>query len=145
MGHILGFIITKSNITIDPLKVQAISELPPPHNLHQLQSLHGKSNFLRRFISDYTTNSHGFLCLLHFNTQFVWDDEAQQSFDVLKRALDLTPLISSPDFEKYFFLYISTSNFVIYRVLVQDGFDGCEHIIYYVSKNLSQALLVLFT
>jgi hypothetical protein len=47
VGHLLGFIISQSGITMDPLKVQAIIEIPPPRNLRQLQSLQGKANFLR--------------------------------------------------------------------------------------------------
>jgi hypothetical protein len=47
--QILGFILSRANITVDPLKVQAIYELPPPHNLYQLQSLQGKANLLHRF------------------------------------------------------------------------------------------------
>lgn len=31
-GCLLGFIVSQSGITIDPLKVQAIAELPPPPN-----------------------------------------------------------------------------------------------------------------
>jgi hypothetical protein len=47
VGCLLGFIISQSGITVDPLKVQAITEIPPPRNLRQLQSLQGKANFLR--------------------------------------------------------------------------------------------------
>jgi len=43
---LLGFIVSKSTITVDLLKFQSINKLPPPHNLHQLQSLQGKANFL---------------------------------------------------------------------------------------------------
>ena len=39
VGRLLGFIISQSGITVDPLKVQAITEIPPPRNLRQLQSL----------------------------------------------------------------------------------------------------------
>ena len=46
------------------------------------------------------------------------------------------PLISPPEFEKDFILYISTSHFVVARFLVQYGLDECKNIIYYVSKNL---------
>jgi hypothetical protein len=46
-GCLLGFIVSQSGITVDPLKVQAITEIPPPQNLRQLQSLQGKANFLR--------------------------------------------------------------------------------------------------
>jgi polyhydroxyalkanoate synthesis regulator protein len=40
-------------IRVDPLKVEAILNLPPPSTLRQLQSLQGKENFLRRFIPNY--------------------------------------------------------------------------------------------
>jgi hypothetical protein len=39
VGHLLGFIISQSGIIVDPLKFQAITEIPPPQNLRQLQSL----------------------------------------------------------------------------------------------------------
>ena len=45
-GRLLGFIVSKDGITIDPLKVQAILDLPSPSTLLQLQSLQGKANFL---------------------------------------------------------------------------------------------------
>jgi hypothetical protein len=35
-GCLLGFIVSQSGITVDPLKVQAITEIPPPRNLCQL-------------------------------------------------------------------------------------------------------------
>jgi hypothetical protein len=33
VGCLLGFIVSQSDITMDPLKVQAITEIPPPQNL----------------------------------------------------------------------------------------------------------------
>lgn len=51
--RLLSFIISKDGICLDPLKVEAILNLPPPSSLHQLQSLQGKENFLRRFIPNY--------------------------------------------------------------------------------------------
>ena len=38
-GRLLGFIVSKEGIRLDPLKVEAIVNLPPPNSLHQLQSL----------------------------------------------------------------------------------------------------------
>jgi hypothetical protein len=42
-GCLLRFIISQSGLTMDPLKVQAITEITPPQNLCQLQSLQRKS------------------------------------------------------------------------------------------------------
>jgi hypothetical protein len=95
-GRLLGFIVSKKGITIDPLKVKAILSIPPPRTLCQLQSLQGKANFIRCFVLDYSTMAHGFSQFLCSDIPFVWDYKAHQSFDALKCALTLAPLISPP-------------------------------------------------
>ena len=52
-GHLLGFIVSKHGIRVDPDKVKAIVELPAPQSILQLQRLQGKANFLRWFIVNY--------------------------------------------------------------------------------------------
>jgi hypothetical protein len=117
-GHLLGFIVSQSGITVDPLKVKAITEIPPPRNIRQLQSLQGKANFLRHFVPDYAIRAHGFLCLLRHDIPFQWDDYAQQSFDDLKTTLSNAPLISAPDYSRDYILYISASAVSVASVLV---------------------------
>ena len=73
-GRILGFIVSKDGIRIDPLKIEAILALPTPTNVIELQSLQGKEKFLRRFVCNYAERSHGFTRLLKKDTPFVWDD-----------------------------------------------------------------------
>jgi hypothetical protein len=46
-------------------------------------------------------------------------------------------LISAPDYNRDYILYISASAVSVADVLVQLEDDNREHIIYYVSKNLS--------
>ena len=117
-GRLLGFIISQKGITVDPLKVQAILDLPSPRTLRQLQSLQGRSNFLRRFVPDYATTVHGFLRLLHTHIPFVWDEQAEAAFEDLKKSLTQAPLISPPDFSIDFILYVSASEHAVSGVLV---------------------------
>ena len=51
-------------------------------------------------------------------------------------ALYNTPLISPPDYNRNYILYISASTVSVAVVLVQIGDDDHEHVIYYISKNL---------
>ena len=44
---LLGLIISKHGIMVDPLKVEAILQLSPQRTVNQLQSIQGKANFLR--------------------------------------------------------------------------------------------------
>jgi hypothetical protein len=70
-NRLLGFIVSNQGFRVDPLKVEAILNLPPPSTLCQLQSLQGKANFLHRFIPNYTDITRGFTRLLKKDSEFV--------------------------------------------------------------------------
>ena len=86
-GRLLSFVVSKDKIRLDPIKVRAILDLPPPSNLLQIQRLQGKANFLRRFIPNYVELAKGYTRLLKKGVPFHWDQVAQASFDVVKETL----------------------------------------------------------
>ena len=98
-------------------------------------------NFLHHFIAKYAHITKGFMRLLKKDTPFVWDDQAQHSFDALKKALTNTPLRIPPDYNKDFLLYLVASYTIIGMVLVQTNDQFNEHIIYYLNKGLIGAKL----
>ena len=51
-GKLLGHIISKNDIRIDPARVEAIGQIALPRNKKEVQSFIGKVNFLRSFIID---------------------------------------------------------------------------------------------
>ena len=69
-GRLLGFVVSKDGIRIDPLKIFAINNLPAPTNILELQLLQGKENFLRRFVCNFTKKTHDHMRLLKKNTPF---------------------------------------------------------------------------
>ena len=73
-GCLLGFVVSKDGIQIDPLKISTILALPAPTNLLELQSLQGKEKFLRHFVCNFAEKTHSYMCLLKKNTPFFWDD-----------------------------------------------------------------------
>ena len=79
------------------------------------------------------------MCLLKKDTPFYWDERAQESFEALKQALALAPVISPPDYSRDFLLYVVASLEMIGMVLVQEDEDLQEHVIYYLSQNLIDA------
>ena len=103
---------------MDPLKVEAIVNLPPPRSIRQLQSLKGKSYFLRRFIVNYAKITKGFMCLLKQDTPFVCDETAQLTFEALKKALLSPPLLHPLDYSRDFISYLVVSESTIGAVLV---------------------------
>ena len=49
-GELLGHIISKDGIFIDPSRAEATQQIDFPCNKKEIQAFNGKMNFLRRFI-----------------------------------------------------------------------------------------------
>ena len=75
--HLLGFIVSKHGIRVDPNKVKVIVEFLAPQSILQLQRLQGKGNFLRQFIIKYAEMVKEFMQLFKKGTLYLWDDQAQ--------------------------------------------------------------------
>jgi hypothetical protein len=116
--------------------VEAIINLPPPTSIIQLQSLQGKKNFLRCFVTNYAEITKVFMRLLKKVVPFIWDEQDQRSFDHLKQVLTSTLLFKTPNCNKDFILYLETSGTTIGIVLVQTDNQHNEHVIYYLNKGL---------
>ena len=52
-GKILGHIVTKDGVKIDPKRVEVINGISFPRNKKEVQVFLGRINFLRRFIPNY--------------------------------------------------------------------------------------------
>jgi translation initiation factor IF-2 len=52
VGEFLGFLVHEGRIEVGKKIMKATEEVVPPTNLKELQSLLGKINFVRRFISN---------------------------------------------------------------------------------------------
>jgi len=74
--------------------------------------------------------------ILKKDTPFIWDEQAQESFDALKKSLVSTPLLKYPYYGRDYLLYIAMSEETIGMVLVQEDYELREHVIYYISRNL---------
>ena len=94
--RLLGFIVSKEGIRVDPLKIEEILQLYPPRNIRHIQCLQGMENFLQRFMVNFSNLTKGCMHLLKKDTPFYWDERAQVSFDALKRALTWPPCLVHP-------------------------------------------------
>ena len=135
-GHLLGFIVSKEGIRVNPLKVEAILQLSPLHNIRHLQCLQGMANFLRRFVVNFFNLTKGFMCLLKKETHFYWDEPVQKSLNALERSLAMAPVLSPPDYSHDFLIYVAAYMDMVGMVLVQEDEELHEHVIYYLRQNL---------
>ena len=84
---LLGFIIQKDGIQLDPAKVNAILEMPSPFTIKELKSLQGKSASNRRFISNLVGRCRPFSELIKKGVTFEWGLECEATFGHLKEYL----------------------------------------------------------
>ena len=52
-GKLLGFIVSKYGIIIEPKRVEAIAKIGLPSSKKAMQSFFGKINFVRRFVPNF--------------------------------------------------------------------------------------------
>ena len=85
-GKLLGHIISKDGIRIDPDRIQAILQVPHPRNIKELQAFLGKINFLRRFIPNLAELFRLLNNMLKKDSKVKWTLEAKQAFEGIKLA-----------------------------------------------------------
>ena len=75
-GQFLGFMVHERGIEIGQKSMKAINEAVPPTNKIELQSLLGKINFIRRFISNLSERVLPFSPSLKLKNEqeFKWND-----------------------------------------------------------------------
>lgn len=135
-GKLLGHIISKDGIKIDPKRVEAIQKIPFPHIVKSLQSFPRKINFLRRFIPNYVEVAKPIQGLLKKYAKFFWGNEGRKSFLEIKDSIAKAHVLVSPDYSKEFMIFSFTFKDTIAVVLLQKNNEGYEHQIAFMSKSL---------
>lgn len=138
-GKILGHIITKDGIRIDPTRVEAIGQIALPRNKKEVESFIDKVNVLKRFIIDCVEKMRNIIEMLRKDSEIKWSFEARKSFQEIKTTLTKTPVLISLNFEKDFQIYSFASEHTIVGVLLQKNKEGYEQPIAFYSKTLRDA------
>jgi hypothetical protein len=103
-GKLLGHVISKEGIKIDPNRVEAILKIGTPRSKKEVQSFLGRVNFLRRFIPNLAEIIKYITNMLRKGNEIKWTPEARKSFEDIKVALTKAPVLASPNFTKDFIL-----------------------------------------
>ncbi|XP_042472345.1 uncharacterized protein LOC122055012 [Zingiber officinale] len=137
-GIVLGHIVSRKGIEVDPAKVSAISSLSYPACVREVRAFLGHAGFYRRFIRDFSKIALPLSQLLQKDVLFDFDQGCREAFDKLKEALTSAPIIRPPDWSLPFELMCDASDYAVGVVLAQ-RVDGAPHVICYASKTLDSA------
>lgn len=135
----LGYIVGAGKLKPDPSKIEAIMSIKPPKIQKDVRRFLGTFGWYRRFIHEFSTLTAPLTDTLKKASKFVMTPQALESFEKLKMCLVSSPVLSSPNFSKPFFVQCDASNISVGAVLFQRDDDDGEHPIEYFSKKLNSA------
>ncbi|GJR45651.1 putative reverse transcriptase domain-containing protein [Tanacetum coccineum] len=128
----LGYVVSGEGIQVDESKVAAVQEWLTPTTITEVRTFHGLASFNRRFILHFSSIMAPLIDCMK-GKSFVWIEEAESAFQVVKEKLTTTLILVFPNFSKVFELYTNASKVAIRGVLSQGG----RHVAYF-SKKLTE-------
>ena len=96
-GKLIRFIISERGIEANPEKIQAIHNLKKPVCLKDVQKLTGCVAALSWFISRLEENAIPLYRLLKKTDKFIWNQEADEALEALKKQLSNAPILAAPE------------------------------------------------
>jgi len=134
----LSFIFSKDGVKSDPKKIAIVQNYPRPKRVKDVRAFLGLTNYFRRYIYNYADVCYPLYRLLKADVQFIWSDEAEHSFQALKKALCEAPVLALPDVSQEMILTTGASDKSICYNLSMIK-DGKERIISYGGRGLRPA------
>ena len=115
-------------------KVKAITEMPKPTTLKDLQTFQGMVQYLSKFSSRIAEIAELLRDLMKKHAPYAWGPEHNQAFDNIKKEIVHVPILRYYDLKKETVLQTDASIKGLGTCLLQDG-----HHIYFASKLLHDA------
>ena len=75
-----GHLITAQSLKAGPEKVHALIDLPPPHNMEQLETVLAMANCLQKFAPNLAHITGPMRDLLRSDSEFVWEHPQNEAF-----------------------------------------------------------------
>jgi hypothetical protein len=99
----LGFFIFANELKMDPKKIEAIKDWPLLKSVFEVRSFHGLASFYRKFIQNFSGISSPMMDKVKKRHKyFHWTEEAEKSFNLLKKKITEQPILVLPYFSKTF-------------------------------------------
>jgi hypothetical protein len=96
-GVVLGHHVSSEGIIVDPAKIKVIVKLLCLKTQKEVRIFLGHARYYRRFIENFTKIVAPMFGLLTKDVDFLWTDQCQTTFEVLKAKLSLAPILRGPN------------------------------------------------
>ena len=129
-----GHILSDQGLKPDPDKIAAITQMEPPRNRAELETVLGMTNYLSRFAPDLAEITSPMRALLNKKYEFVWDQQQDAAFQKVKDTLSASQVLAYFDPQKEVTLQVDASKSGLGATLLQEGRP-----VAYASKSLTPA------
>ena len=96
LGHVVG----QGQVTPVEAKVKAFSDVPVPKCKRQLMPFLGMAGYYRKLCDNSSVIADPLTNLLSKRTKFIWTNDCQKAFDILKAILKNGLVLLAPNFAK---------------------------------------------
>ncbi|GKC47937.1 putative reverse transcriptase domain-containing protein [Tanacetum coccineum] len=129
----LGHVVNRDGIHVDPSKVESVKNWKTPESSTEIRSFLGLAGYYRRFIENFSKIAKPLTLLTQKNKTYVWGNEQDEAFRILKEKLCNAPVLALPDGPDDFVVYCDASKQGFGCVLMQQG-----KVIAYASRQLKK-------
>jgi len=140
-GKMLGDIVSKNGVRIDPKRVIEIQDLTLPRSKKEIQSFLDKVNFLRRLIPNFAEVVKHITCMVRKDKEIKWTVESRNSFELIKKAIIEAPQLVSLEYSKPFLMFSFSSQDTIVVIFLQYNSENKEASITFFSRDLTDGEL----
>lgn len=137
--HYLGVIIDKFGRRPDKSKIEAICNMPEPHDVSTVGSFLGLLNYYAQFVKEMRDLRYPLDQLLCKDAKFVWTDSCRKSFQRAKEILQSNLLLTHYDPDIDLIVAADASLHGIGAVILHHFPDGTQKAIEHASRTLTPA------
>ena len=127
----LGHVISSGGISVDPVKIEAVSQWEAPKSVSEIRSFLGLAGYYRKFIEGFSKLALSLTQLTRKGQAFIWTSQCQANFQDLKRRLTTAPILILPNPTEPFVVYCDASLLGLGGVLMQN-----RQVVTYASRQL---------
>ena len=113
--------ISARELRVDLDKIAAISKWPIPTSLKKVRSFIGATQYLRKFITNFSAAATPLHAMTNEGKSFNYDKPQQQAFDDLKSNINNASTLAMPNLQQPFELETYVSGYALREMLMQGG------------------------
>jgi hypothetical protein len=136
---LLGHVISGGGIRADPRKIATFAAMKSPVTGKQLQALLGFASYLRDYIPRYSAIAAPLEAIKNVKKlATVWTAQHEEAFELLKKVLSSSTVLSTPDYDHPFMVATDSSQFGNGAVLYQE-INGKIRYVQFFAKALNKS------